>query len=136
MSTAAEQLALGTIGQIANTVHDVPRAVAFYRDALGIPQIPIPAPPSLAFFDCGGIRLMLSLPEGEFDHAGSVLYFRVGDIHAAHRTLQERGVSFLDAPHVIARLPDHELWMAFFRDPDGNPLAIMSEVRAGAGSAT
>jgi predicted enzyme related to lactoylglutathione lyase len=129
MSVAAPALAPGTIGQIANTVHDVPRAVAFYRDTLGLRQLPIPAPPNLAFFDCDGIRLMLSLPEAGFDHPGSVLYFKVRDIHAIHRALVERGVSFLGPPHVIARMPDYELWMAFFRDPDENPLALMSEIR-------
>ena len=124
------QLQLGTIGQITNTVQDMPRAVQFYRDALGLRQLPIPAPPNLAFFDCAGIRLMLSLPEKDFEQAGSVLYFKVPDIQAAHRELSGRGVQFLDEPHVIARLPDHELWLTFFRDPDGNPLALMSEQRA------
>src|SRR5262245_14956414 len=127
MSTA--QLSLGTIGQIANTVQDMPRAVAFYRDALGIPQLPIPAGPNLAFFDCGGIRLMLSMPEAGFEQAGSVLYFKVNDIQAAFTTLQSRGVPFSDQPHLIARMPDYELWMVFFRDPDGNPLALMAEQR-------
>jgi methylmalonyl-CoA/ethylmalonyl-CoA epimerase len=122
-------LQLGEIGQIANTVQDMPRSVAFYRDALGLRPLPIPAPPSMAFFDCHGIRLMLSLPEAGFERAGSVLYFRVAGIQAAYETLQARGVAFLDRPHLIARMPDHELWMAFFRDPDGNPLALMSEER-------
>jgi methylmalonyl-CoA/ethylmalonyl-CoA epimerase len=123
------ELQIGEIGQIANTVHDMPRAVAFYRDAVGLQQLPIPSPPSMAFFDCKGIRLMLSLPEAGFEHAGSVIYFRVPDIQAAYQELQARGVSFLREPGLIARLPDHELWMAFFRDPDGNPLALMCEVR-------
>jgi predicted enzyme related to lactoylglutathione lyase len=126
----ATQLSLGSIGQIANTVQDMPRAVAFYRDTLGIRQLPIPAGPSLAFFDCEGVRLMLSLPEGEFQHNGSVLYFKVADIHSAYAELQSRGVRFMGEAHLIARLPDHELWMAFFRDPDGNPLALMAEQRA------
>ena len=129
MPAAPSSLAPGTIGQIANTVRDVPRAVAFYRDALGLKPLPIPAPPNLAFFDCDGIRLMLSLPEGDFDHPGSVLYFKVGDIHAAHDALAERGVSFLGKPHLIARMPDHELWMAFFSDSEGNTLALMNEKR-------
>ena len=124
------QLSLGSIGQIANTVHDMPRAVAFYRDALGIRQLPIPAGSNLAFFDCDGIRLMLSLPEGEFQHNGSVLYFKVAEIHSAYAELQSRGVRFMGEPHLIARLPDHELWMVFFRDPDGNPLALMAEQRS------
>ena len=135
MSTAPAPAApafagLGPIVQIALRVHDVPRAVAFYRDALGMRQLPIPAPPSMAFFDCGGVRLMLSTAESpESDHPGSVLYFRVDDIDAAHRAMRERGVPFIDAPHLIARLPDHELWMCFFRDPDENVLAIMAEKR-------
>jgi len=83
--------------------------------------MPIAAPAKLAFFDCVGIRLMLGLPRGEFDHPGSVLYFQVADIHATHDALARRGVTFLAPPHLIARMPDHELWMAFFRDPDGNP---------------
>jgi methylmalonyl-CoA/ethylmalonyl-CoA epimerase len=129
MSAAASSLVSGTIGQIANTVRDMPRAVAFYRDTLGLRQLPIPAPPNLAFFDCDGVRLMLSLPEGSFDHAGSVLYFKVDDIRTTQHALAERGVAFAGEPHLIARMPDHELWMTFFADPDGNPLALMSEVR-------
>ena len=128
MSTT--QLSLGPIGQIALTVQDMPAALAFYRDALGIRQLPIPAQASLAFFDCGGIRLMLSLPEGEFQNPGCVLYFKVPEIHSAFATLQGRGVQFVDQPHLIARLPDHELWLAAFRDPSGNPLAIMAEHRS------
>ena len=131
MSTAAPAFAgLGPIAQIALRVTDVPRAVAFYRDALGMRQLPIAAPPSMAFFDCGGVRLMLSTAEApEFDRPGSVMYFRVDDIDAAHRALVDRGVPFIDAPHLVARMPDHELWMAFFTDPDDNPLAIMAEKR-------
>ena len=88
------------------------------------------APPGLAFFDCGGIRLMLSRPEGEFTPgASSVLYFRVSGIEATHRALVQRKVPFVDEPHLIARMPDHELWMCFFRDPDGHPLALMEEKR-------
>ena len=116
------------IGQIAVNVHDVERAVAFYRDALGLPflfQVP-----GLAFFDCGGVRLMLSRPETpEFDHASSVLYFRVADIEAAHRELAGRGIAFRDAPHKIADMPDHELWMTFFNDTEGNLHALMAEKR-------
>ena len=130
MPTANAAPALGAIGQIALSVRDVPRAVAFYRDALGMRQIPSPAPPSMAFFDCDGIRLMLSLPEGEsMGTGGSAIYFRVADLPAAYDTFRTRGVSFVDAPHMIARLSDHELWMAFFRDPDQNILALMCEVR-------
>jgi predicted enzyme related to lactoylglutathione lyase len=120
---------LSTIGQIAMTAKDLPRAVAFYRDRLGI-RFLFQAPPGLAFFDCGGVRLMLSTPEKpEHDHPGSVLYFKVADIHAAHRDLAGRGVEFEGLPHLIAKLPDHELWMAFFKDSEGNTLALMHEKR-------
>jgi methylmalonyl-CoA/ethylmalonyl-CoA epimerase len=81
---------------------------------------------------CGDVRLMLATPESpEVDHPSSTLYFRVADLDAAYRDLTGRGVEFVDEPHLIARLPDHELWMAFFRDPDGNLMALMSEVRDG-----
>jgi predicted enzyme related to lactoylglutathione lyase len=118
---------LSRIGQIAINVHDIERAVAFYRDVLGLPLL-FRAPPKLAFFDAAGIRLMLSPAEKpEFDHPGSVLYYQVDDIGGAHRTLVDRGVDFIDAPHLIAKLPDREVWMAFFRDSEGNTLALMSE---------
>jgi methylmalonyl-CoA/ethylmalonyl-CoA epimerase len=86
----------------------------------------------MAFFDCGGVRLMLSLPEGGGpDRAGSVLYFRVEDLERAHRVLGERGVEFVRPPHRVADLGSHELWMAFFRDPEETLLALMSEVPKG-----
>jgi methylmalonyl-CoA/ethylmalonyl-CoA epimerase len=110
------------------TAHDLPRAIAFYRDALGLTFL-FEAPPKMAFFDCGGIRLMLSLPEAADSRpGGAALYFRVADIQRAHDTLASRGVSFIDAPHRVARLSDHDLWLAAFRDPDGNLLALMAEV--------
>ena len=84
--------------------------------------------PSLAFFDCDGVRLMLSAPEQpQFDDPSSVFYFTVPDLNAAYAALRERGVTFTDAPHLIAEMPDHELWMAFFTDSEGNTLALMSE---------
>jgi catechol 2,3-dioxygenase-like lactoylglutathione lyase family enzyme len=128
MSMAVPGLELGTIGQIALTVQDLPRAVAFYRDALGLRALPIEAP-RLAFFDCGGIRLMLSLPEAvDSRPGGAALYFRVADIQRAYEALTSRGVPFIGAPHQVARLSDHDLWLAAFRDPDGNLLALMAEV--------
>jgi len=128
-ATTATLEGLGAIGQIAVNAHDIPRAVKFYRDALGM-RFLFEAPPKMAFFDCGGVRLMLSLPENaDFDHPGSVLYFRVNDIDQTHATLKERGVNFVDAPHLIARMPDHELWMTFFKDSEGNTLALMAEKR-------
>jgi methylmalonyl-CoA/ethylmalonyl-CoA epimerase len=118
---------LGEIGQIAVPVRDIDRAVEFYRDALGIPFL-FQAPPGLGFFDCAGVRLMLDAPAAAASDAGaSVLYFRVADLDAAHAALTARGVPFEAPPHLVARLPDHELWMAFFRDPDRNLLALMSE---------
>jgi predicted enzyme related to lactoylglutathione lyase len=122
-------LGLSAIGQIAMNATDIPRAVAFYRDALGM-RLLFEAPPKMAFFDCAGVRLMLSLPETpEYDHPGSVLYFRVDDIDQAYAQLKERGVTFKDQPHLIARMPDHELWMTFFTDSEGNTLALMAEKR-------
>ncbi|MBE3590047.1 MAG: VOC family protein [Firmicutes bacterium] len=114
------------LGQVAVRVHDLPRAVAFYRDTLCLPFLFEAG--SLAFFRCGEVRLMLSRPERpEFDHPGSTLYFQVDDIDAAHRALRERGVEFVDAPHLIARVGSTENWMTFFRDPEGNLLALMEE---------
>jgi methylmalonyl-CoA/ethylmalonyl-CoA epimerase len=129
MTAATPSLGLATIGQIATIAHDIPRAVRFYRDALGM-QLLFEVPPRMAFFDCAGVRLMLSLPENaEFDHPGSVLYFRVDDIAHAHATLSDRGVTFIDQPHLVAKMPDHELWMTFFKDSEGNTLALMCEKR-------
>jgi methylmalonyl-CoA/ethylmalonyl-CoA epimerase len=117
------------IGQIAVPVRELERAVVFYRDVLGLPLL-FQAPPGLAFFECGGVRLMLSRPEGDgTPTSAGLIYYLVGDLAAAHDTLAARGVAFLDAPHLVAKLPDHELWMAFCRDSEGNTLALMSEVR-------
>jgi methylmalonyl-CoA/ethylmalonyl-CoA epimerase len=126
--TAALATGLGRIHQIAVPIHDIDRAVAFYRDALGLPFL-FAAPPNLAFFDCGGVRLMLSPPSPGHDHPGSVLYFAVEDIEAMYRTLDERGVVFSDPPRKIASLPDRDVWLAAFADTEGNPLALMSEPR-------
>jgi methylmalonyl-CoA/ethylmalonyl-CoA epimerase len=127
MAQPEASIGLGQIRQIALTVSDIARAVAFYRDALGMRflfQVP-----NLAFFDCDGIRLMLSLPEKAAEGSSSVIYFKVADIQQTFKTLASRGVTFEGEPHLIAKMPDHELWMAFFRDPDRNLLALMSEVR-------
>lgn len=128
MSQTLRPLALTSIGQVAINARDLARAVAFYRDTLGIPllfQIP-----QAAFFDCGGVRLMVGVAEApEHDHPASILYYRVSDIRAAHEALQASGVRFEDEPHLVARMPDHELWMCFFRDSEENLLALMEEVR-------
>jgi len=127
MSTAAS-LGITGVGQVAINVRDVQRAVEFYRDVLGLRllfQIP-----NSAFFDCGGLRLMLGTAEKpEFDHPASILYYKVDDIQAAYASLQSAGADTVDAPHLVARMPDHELWMFFVRDPEGNHLGVMSEVR-------
>jgi len=126
-SPSSPALSLSHIGQISIVVHDVDRATAFYRDVLGMRFLF--AYPGLAFFDCDGVRLMLSRPERpEFDHPASVLYFRVADIQSSYRALRERNVDLIDEPHIIARMPDHDLWMCFFHDLDRNTLALMAEV--------
>jgi predicted enzyme related to lactoylglutathione lyase len=119
---------LSKIHQISMRAHDVNRAVDFYRDALGLTFL-FAAPPQLAFFDCGGVRLMLSTPEPGFDHPGSVVYFAVDNIHESHALLTARGVTFKGAPHKIATLADREVWLADFNDTEGNTLALMSEPR-------
>ena len=117
---------LTRIGQIAVNAYDVDRATAFYRDVLGLPHLFRAG--QLSFFDCGGVRLMLDKPEKpEFDHPSSILYFQVTDIHAASQRLKTAGAKFDDEPHVIAHMTDHDLWMTFFRDTEGNVLALMSE---------
>jgi predicted enzyme related to lactoylglutathione lyase len=120
---------LSTIGQISMNAKDLARAIEFYRDRLGM-RFLFQAPPSLAFFDCSGIRLMVGVAEDkQFDHPGSVLYFKVDNIEQAYADLKSRGVTFRGEPHLIAKLPDHELWMAFFDDTEGNTLALMDEKR-------
>jgi methylmalonyl-CoA/ethylmalonyl-CoA epimerase len=127
-TTTTEPVALDRIGQIAINATDIGRAVQFYRDTLGMRFLF--EFPNLAFFDCGGVRLMLSTAESpDFDHPGSVIYYKVADINATFDALAKRGVEFIDKPHLIAKLPDHDLWMVFLRDTEGNTLALMSEVR-------
>ena len=119
-------LAGAPLSQVALVVRNLEAATAFFRDVLGMPFAF--AAPSLAFFNAGGVRLMLSLPEGEFSQPGSVLYFKVPDIRATHAELSRRGVAFRDEPHIVAPMPAYDLWMTFFKDLDGNTLALMSEV--------
>jgi methylmalonyl-CoA/ethylmalonyl-CoA epimerase len=129
MNIAATGIGISRVGQIAINAHDVERAAAFYQDALGL-KLLFKAPPGLAFFDCGGVRLMLSRPEKpEFDHPSSILYFTVPDIQAAYVRMKESGVKFEDEPHLLARMPDHDLWMTFFRDSEENLMGLMSEVK-------
>jgi methylmalonyl-CoA/ethylmalonyl-CoA epimerase len=120
-------LSLAALGQIALAVTDVDRALAFYRDTLGLRLLL--QVPNMAFFDCGGVRLMLSGAETAGDGKSFALYFKVPDIDSTFHELTARGVVFERDPHLLARLPDHDLWMAFFRDPSGNLLALMCERR-------
>lgn len=119
--------ALQRIAQIAVNVRDLKRATAFYREVLGLRLLF--EVPNLAFFDCGGVRLMLGKAEKpELDHPGSILYYEVADIEATHADLSRRGVKFEDTPHVVAPLGGNDLWMTFCRDSEGNLLALTSEV--------
>jgi methylmalonyl-CoA/ethylmalonyl-CoA epimerase len=128
MTQTPTAVSLDTLGQIALTVGDVERATAFYRDTLGVPFLF--GAPGLAFFRLGDVRLMLSIPEGADPRTmASPLYFRVRDIVATHAALAARGVEFVGPPHIVHRDSTVELWMTFFRDPDGNLLALMEERR-------
>jgi len=128
MSTPAGT-SVTALRQVALTVSDVERSVAFYRDAVGLPFL-FSAGPALAFLDIGGVRLMLAAPEGEFKPGlSSVLYFKVDDIEAAQAAMAARGVRFPKPAAMIAKMPDHELWLSEFRDPDNNPMALMCEKR-------
>jgi methylmalonyl-CoA/ethylmalonyl-CoA epimerase len=128
MEAITTGIGIARIGQIAINAKDVERAAAFYQDVLGL-KLLFRAPGGLAFFDCGGVRLMLDRAEKpEFDHPSSILYFAVPDIRTAYGKLKEGGVRFEDEPHMIARMPAHDLWMTFFRDSEENLLALMSEV--------
>ncbi len=120
--------ALTAIGQIAVTVRDLPRATAFYRDVLALPLLF--EVPGMAFFDAGGVRLLLAVPtDPRYDHPASILYYRVADIDAAATRLAAAGATFAAEPHLVARMPDHDLWMAFLADSEGNTLALMCERR-------
>ncbi len=128
---SATGIGITHLSQIAVNAKNVDRAAAFYQDILGL-KLLFKAPPGLAFFDCGGVRLMLDRAEKpEFDHLSSILYFSVPDIQAAFTKLKESSVRFEDEPHVIARMPAHDLWMTFFRDSEENLMALVSEVARG-----
>lgn len=115
-----------SIGQIGVPVKDIARATEFYKTKLGLPLLF--NTDTMAFFDCDGVRLMLTLPEGnEFDHPSSVLYFKVPDIQQAYEEHQGKGVQFTDEPHVVAKMNDTATWMVFFKDTEGNAHAFMSE---------
>jgi len=118
---------LSRIEQVAIPVRDLARATAFYLDLLGM-KLLFEVPPQLAFFDCDGVRLALSIASDPmYEPPGSIVYYRVADIDAAHAELERRGAEFLRGPHLVARLDAIEVWMAFFEDTEGNTLAITSE---------
>ena len=131
MTQTGNEIKLDKIGQVALTVEDLSRATAFYRDKLGMAFLFQAG--DMAFFACGDLRLMLTLPEIEGARAGSnsILYFTVPDLQAAFTAFSGKGVEFVDQPHLIAEMDTYDLWMAFFRDSEGNLLGLMSEVARG-----
>ena len=127
MDTKPAAISLGTIGQISIMVKDLPRATAFYRDTLGVKFLF--EVPGMAFFDAGGVRLMLGKAEKpEFDHPASILYYKVEDIGGSHQALESRAVNIVHEPRLVAPMPDHDLWISFYRDSEDNHFALMSEV--------
>ena len=121
--------ALSDIGQIAVVVSDVPKILPFYRDVLGL-RFLFSAGPNLAFLQAGSVRIMLTPPEGAGQvGANSILFFRVDDVEATYQTLVSRGATGIITPRLIAKMPDHELWIGDIRDPDGNPIGLMEEKR-------
>lgn len=125
----SDTIKLNQIGQIAVRVDDLDRAVAFYRDTLGMAFL-FQAPPNIAFFDCGGVRLMLEQPQpggGESGIGTSIIYYKVADLDATYAGLKAKGAAFVQEPHKIADMPDHALWMAFLHDSEGNLLGLMEE---------
>src|SRR5215469_17016622 len=126
--TQTVETTIQSIGQIAINVHDTNRALEFYRDVLGLKLLFTAG--QLAFFDCGGVRLMLSPPSSpEYDHPSSILYFKVDDIQAAYARLKGLNVKMEGEPHLVARMPDHDLCLAGFHDTEGNVMELMAEVR-------
>jgi len=115
------------VGQIGVPVKELTRAVTFYKDTLALPLLF--NTDTMAFFECNGLRLLLSLPEKEqFAHPSSVIYFQVEDIKATYQCLMEKGVIFIDEPHVVVKMGQTETWMTFFKDTEDNIHALMSEV--------
>lgn len=127
-SVAPASVSLDNIGQIALTVDDLAQAKDFYQNTLGLKFLFEAG--HLTFFQCGEVRLMLTTPEKQEPRGGTILYYKVNDINATCAAIKARGVSLLQEPHLVARMPDHDLWMAFLNDPAGNTLGIMCEVRS------
>jgi methylmalonyl-CoA/ethylmalonyl-CoA epimerase len=124
-------LADAKVAQLLVPIDDFEKGVAFYKDVLGLPFL-FAAPPQMAFFNCGGVRLLVGvMPPGQKAQRGSAIYFQVPDIRAVHSALKQKGVNFNGEPHVVHRTATSELWLAEFTDPDGNQLALMSEAAPG-----
>lgn len=129
MSETEGTTRLSRIRQIAVTVSDVAKSLEFYGDVLRL-EFLFSAGSNLAFLDAGGVRLMLTAPEGGGEPGkASVLYFSVADAVSAHRELVARGATSERGPELVARMSDHELWIAFLRDPDGNLVGLLEERR-------
>jgi len=123
--TVETQVHLGCIGQIAIAVSDLARARDFYQNTLGMKFLFDAG--NLVFFQCGDVRLMISTADKPVTPGAIILYFKVADLEAVHAQLEERGVDVFSAPHLIAKMPDHDLWMAFLKDPDGHTIGLMCE---------
>ena len=129
MSESPPSPAAPSLGQVAITVGDVATAKAFYRDILGL-ELLFDAGPNLAFLQAGEVRVMLTTPQGHGEAGrNSVLYFRVTDIVATHAAMVANGAVAERPPAPAAPMPDHDLWIGFLRDPDGNLVGLMEEVR-------
>jgi methylmalonyl-CoA/ethylmalonyl-CoA epimerase len=125
-SSASTAIQIESIGQIALTVRELAESKHFYQEILGMKFLFDAG--TMAFFQVGSVRLLLGLAEKPTTPEGTILYFRVADIQVATEALKQKGVGFLQEPHLIAKMPDHDLWMAFLKDPSGNVLGLMSEV--------
>jgi methylmalonyl-CoA/ethylmalonyl-CoA epimerase len=130
MTNVDDVLHLSEISQIAITVSDLKRAQSFYQNTLGMRFLFESG--TMVFFQCGAIRLMIGASKDAVANPGTILYFKVKDIQAVHGALKKSGVEFVDEPHLVARMPDHDLWLVFLKDPDGNVLGLMDEVNRAA----
>jgi methylmalonyl-CoA/ethylmalonyl-CoA epimerase len=126
MENSTQAVHLDQIAQIALTVTNLAEAKAFYQDVLGMQFLFETG--SMAFFQCGSVRLLLGTSDKPFNPEGTVVYFRIAHIEPACAALKSQGVAFVQEPHLVARMKSHDLWLAFLKDPAGNPIGLMSEV--------
>jgi methylmalonyl-CoA/ethylmalonyl-CoA epimerase len=133
-SSTEPAVQLDEIGQIAVTVGDLARAKDFYQNVLGFKFLFDAGP--MSFFQCGKIRFAVGTSDKPVSPSGTILYFRVADIDKTHAELAAKGVEFMQKPHLVAKMPDHDLWLAFFADPDKNPIGLMCEVPRAATTAS